>query len=284
MYWNDSLWKYIAINTIELFWRGITSFLWDISYLMSTYLHSGNCSTSFSTNFSRCSLSRLWCNLGDKTLACHPGALSSIPVTSCDVRCERASATGFFIKVCSVSLVTHHSTIAPEQYVTAPWVMQWLWSHSATADLHTLQFTVTHALGFSVFTSRILATDLQQSHCHFKSHMKASFCRLISFLPFLLNHLGLLSPELDLILDNSSLRRPSLFLYNPSARITQKTAYRWEGMFTYPLPSNGRPTVARVGFRGNMCTKSLPSNGSIRHNILALASKYWRKPWKNWSG
>jgi hypothetical protein len=25
---------------------------------------------------------------------------------------------------------------------------------------HTLQFTVTHALGFSVFTSRILATDL----------------------------------------------------------------------------------------------------------------------------
>jgi hypothetical protein len=32
-------------------------------------------------------------------------------------------------------------------------------SYSAIADLHTLQFTVTHALGFSVFTSRILATD-----------------------------------------------------------------------------------------------------------------------------
>jgi hypothetical protein len=27
-------------------------------------------------------------------------------------------------------------------------------------DLHTLQFTVTHALGYSLFTSRILATDL----------------------------------------------------------------------------------------------------------------------------
>jgi hypothetical protein len=27
------------------------------------------------------------------------------------------------------------------------------------ADLHTLQFTVTHAIGFSVFTSRILTTD-----------------------------------------------------------------------------------------------------------------------------
>jgi hypothetical protein len=32
-------------------------------------------------------------------------------------------------------------------------------NYSAIADLHTLQFTVTHALGFSVFTSRILATD-----------------------------------------------------------------------------------------------------------------------------
>jgi hypothetical protein len=32
--------------------------------------------------------------------------------------------------------------------------------YSAIADLHTLQFTVPHALGFSDFTSRILATDL----------------------------------------------------------------------------------------------------------------------------
>jgi hypothetical protein len=36
---------------------------------------------------------------------------------------------------------------------------------SAGADLHMLQFTVTHALGFSVFTSRILVTELKQSHC-----------------------------------------------------------------------------------------------------------------------
>jgi hypothetical protein len=32
--------------------------------------------------------------------------------------------------------------------------------YSALADLHTFQFTVAHALGFSVFTSRILATHL----------------------------------------------------------------------------------------------------------------------------
>jgi hypothetical protein len=32
--------------------------------------------------------------------------------------------------------------------------------YNAIADLHTLQFTVTHTLVFSVFTSRILAMDL----------------------------------------------------------------------------------------------------------------------------
>jgi hypothetical protein len=31
--------------------------------------------------------------------------------------------------------------------------------YSAIAILHTFQFTVTHELGFSVFTSRIQATD-----------------------------------------------------------------------------------------------------------------------------
>jgi hypothetical protein len=48
-------------------------------------------------------------------------------------------------------------------------------NYSAIAILHTLQFTVTHALGFSVFTSRILATDLSQSHSNFNSHMESSF-------------------------------------------------------------------------------------------------------------
>jgi hypothetical protein len=32
-------------------------------------------------------------------------------------------------------------------------------NYSAIAILHTLQLTVIHALGFSVFTSRVLATD-----------------------------------------------------------------------------------------------------------------------------
>jgi hypothetical protein len=36
---------------------------------------------------------------------------------------------------------------------------------SAIADLHNLQINVTHALGFSVFTSRLLVTELKESHC-----------------------------------------------------------------------------------------------------------------------
>jgi hypothetical protein len=42
--------------------------------------------------------------------------------------------------------------------------------YSVNADLHTLQFTVAHALGFSASTSRLLATDLNTEtitlNCH----------------------------------------------------------------------------------------------------------------------
>jgi hypothetical protein len=47
--------------------------------------------------------------------------------------------------------------------------------YSAIAILHAFQFTLTHALAFSLFNSRILATDLSQSHWHLKSHVKTSF-------------------------------------------------------------------------------------------------------------
>jgi hypothetical protein len=58
-------------------------------------------------------------------------------------------------------------------------------NYSAIRILHTFQLTVAHALGFSVFISRILATDLSESHCNFKSHVKSSWHRLIYFMPFL---------------------------------------------------------------------------------------------------
>jgi hypothetical protein len=44
----------------------------------------------------------------------------------------------------------------------APWLQILLntLKYSAIADLHTFQFTFAHALGFPVFISRLLATDL----------------------------------------------------------------------------------------------------------------------------
>jgi hypothetical protein len=101
--------------------------------------------------------------------------------------------------------------------------------YSAIATLHTFQFTDAHVLGLSVFTSRILATGLSQSHCNLKSHAKSSSYSLIPFLPFLLSHLRLTSPELDLILfllDYCSLLRLLLLSaetsYNHFARTPRK--------------------------------------------------------------
>jgi hypothetical protein len=59
-------------------------------------------------------------------------------------------------------------------------------NYSAISDLHALQFTVKHALVFSVFTSRTLTTDfnivvIPVSHMKFTSHS------LISFFPFFCN-------------------------------------------------------------------------------------------------
>jgi hypothetical protein len=39
--------------------------------------------------------------------------------------------------------------------------------YSTITDIHNLQFTITHAQGFSIFTSRFLVTELKQSHCDY---------------------------------------------------------------------------------------------------------------------
>jgi hypothetical protein len=76
------------------------------------------------------------------------------------------------------------------------------WDYRRLQHYHwSTQFT-----GFWVFTSCIPVTDLSQSHCNFKLHMKFSWHSLIPFLPFLLNCLRLPSPELDLFLDNHSFK------------------------------------------------------------------------------
>jgi hypothetical protein len=56
---------------------------------------------------------------------------------------------------------------------------------------------------------------------------------------------------------------------------------------THPLPSNGCPIVERL-CRGNEFTKSLPSNGHVRHNIiLPYTPRYFKlslsfKAWCCW--
>jgi hypothetical protein len=110
-------------------------------------------------------------------------------------------------------------------------------NYSAIAILHTLQLTVAHALEFSVLTSRILVTDLSQSHCNFKSHMKSSW----QFLQFLFNHFQLPSPELDPI--------PFLAAWDPRYTTSRRTdrrhrfLYCYEGMFTAPLRNNDNYSV-----------------------------------------
>jgi hypothetical protein len=132
--------------------------------------------------------------------------------------------------------------------------------YSAIAVLHTFH-CCTH-LGFSVFTTRIMTTDLSQSHCNFKSHVKSSWHSLILFFPFLLNHLGLPSPELDPVLPTAVLNYVLLCFYycfilrdffwqypliTPQHKPHGKHIIcRQECMFTCPLPRNRHPIVGRV--------------------------------------
>jgi hypothetical protein len=91
------------------------------------------------------------------------------------------------------------------------------------------QFTVAHALGFSVFTSRILATVLWQSHCNFISHVKSSSRSLIPFFSLFCSFQFKDSTQL---LSNTVLYSLLLcfclltvFSYKPSARTPRKTPF-----------------------------------------------------------
>jgi hypothetical protein len=125
---------------------------------------------------------------------------------------------------------------------------------------HTLQFTMTHALGFSVFTCRILAMDLEQSRCHFKSRPKSFLHSLIPLLPlfcscqfrrldsiqFLCSQTHIPAswrPETRLFTAMNGLNW--ILLYNHFARTTQKTQplYCWEDVYTAQLHSNGSYSI-----------------------------------------
>jgi hypothetical protein len=83
----------------------------------------------------------------------------------------------------------------------------------AIADLHNLQFAVTHALGFSVFTSLLLATELNTE--------TSNSNRYEVFLHFLLSHPGTseLNYKLRLLLT------PPVLLLTPPAYDCPQTTF-----------------------------------------------------------
>jgi hypothetical protein len=115
-------------------------------------------------------------------------------------------------------------------------IAPYTFTHFGTTGYTALSLFYTLSLGFSVFTSRILATDLSQSHCNFKSHMKSSLHSLIPFSLFLLNYLRLPIPELYPILILAAWDH-----YIASRRTDRKHYFLYccEGVFTAPLHSNG---------------------------------------------
>jgi hypothetical protein len=113
-------------------------------------------------------------------------------IAICRIWCE--------FELCELEIVRYK--ILSRTGVIYRWVLDWMIWFIDTLYIQNLglqaiqrhcystHFTVhrcTHTLGFSVFTSRILATNLSQSHCQFKSHVKSSCHSLIPFLSLFWN-------------------------------------------------------------------------------------------------
>jgi hypothetical protein len=119
--------------------------------------------------------------------------------------------------------------------------------YNAITDRHTLKFTVTHAIGFSVFTSHILTTDFNSLTV---TSNQTFFIPPNSFLTITL--------QLSTLLPKLIFRRlqTRLFSAHYFARTRQKTQslYCWGGVFTVPLHSNGSYSIfACVFVAAGMC-------------------------------
>jgi hypothetical protein len=174
-------------------------------------------------------------------------------------------------------------------------------SYSAISDLRTLQFTVTHALRFSVFTSRILATDLwvslslQITHEVFFAPPNSSLANILQQPnpKTRLSSVPLLSTSYPCTLASRNstwlYAAPASFgtlLYNHFTRTAQKTQplYCWEGVFTAPFHSNGSSSIITCVFvAAGMClpsrclARNVYSNFTIPalcHNIYVYLHKF----------
>jgi hypothetical protein len=134
--------------------------------------------------------------------------------------------------------------------------------YSAITILHTLQFTVAHILGFSVFTSRILATDLSHSHCNFISHMKSS-C----------HYSAGVNSEDSTTFDYSELlfyipsRLLTVSSYNSSARTPRKTPSSVVKNACLLVRYVALDVLLCPSCCGNVFTDPLPGNMYTRHNM-----------------
>jgi hypothetical protein len=142
------------------------------------------------------------------------------------------------------------------------------------------QLTVAHALGFSVFTSRILATDLSEFHCNFKPHVKFFWHRLIPFLTIILQ-LPVLRLDSTTLGYCSTLfcTMPTLSLLPLSCRTLliatlhgppgKHSVHCWRSLFSAPLPSNTCPILACLCVAG-MClaTCCLAMGIHVTTNVL----------------
>jgi hypothetical protein len=155
-------------------------------------------------------------------------------------------------------------------------------NYSAIAILHTFQFAK-HALGFSVFTSRILATDLSESHCHFNSYLKSSWDSIIGFLPFPLNHLRLPFPELNPVLPTIVLN--SFYCFSSKFRCPFMTPQHGlqgkhpcivkEASLLVRYPAWMSYCRVRVCC-GNVFTDPLPSNRYTSYTIINVDTRIFK--------
>jgi hypothetical protein len=152
-------------------------------------------------------------------------------------------------------------------------------NYSAIADLHTLQFTVTHThthihtLVFSVFTSRILVTDLAQ--WRFFSFRDLAVARWLTLHTWTHSAIFSASPCRTQLSSNRSLGTPelnSLFSTEPFFITTLHEPNRKRRFQQYPYCSFTDPLLIkgffcccmRVHFRGNLFTEPLRSSELFR--------------------
>jgi hypothetical protein len=138
-------------------------------------------------------------------------------------------------------------------------------NYSAISDLYTLQFTVTHALEFLVFTSRILATDFHTvviSVCHCSTH-EVFFAQSNSLLAISSQSTSTVLSR-TLPSSNSSCVKSSLYSLEADPQKTPLPLLLRRRVYsTTAYQQKFFDCCLRIRCRGNVFTEHLPSNGRL---------------------